>query len=71
MSFIVFQPYGLQTSIPLIGYRLSTKSEASTINGYHSLKLSTLDGMPRFALAGPLLILLPRETITHEYVALH
>ncbi len=42
-------PYGFQTSIPLIGYLLSTRSAISTMAGYQALK-SSLGGMPLFAL---------------------
>ena len=55
ISFIARHPYGLHTSIPLIGYLLSTSSAASTINGYHALKSSTFDGIPRLALPLPIL----------------
>ena len=41
---MVDHPYGFQTSIPLIGYLLSTRS-ISTMAGYQALK-SSLGGMP-------------------------
>ena len=47
MRVIAAQPYGVQTSMPFTGYRLSRRPERSTTSLYHSLKSSafvTMEG---------------------------
>ena len=39
------------------------------MNGYHSLKLSILDGMPRLALPCPWLMIPSRPSLAHQHDA--
>ena len=53
----IFTVYNIVSiCIPSMGYLLSTNSAASTMKGYQSLK-SVLEGIPRLAAAGVLLML--------------